>query len=150
MKVNLFKKVIFSVIMLFLLVVFNNCNEDESGVPYVPVNLSLKLEVYNQLMTPGYSMVFDSVGYGGIIVFCEMYDLVTPSNSIYYAFDATCTNELSEDCSLEVTGNSVYAVCPCCGSEFSFYGGYPYKGDASHSLKQYNISIFNNSLYISN
>ena len=150
MKFNRIKIQLISIFMLFLLLPYQSCKEDQNNIPYVPVKFSILLDVYNQLTTPGYSMLFEGVGYGGVIVFCEFYDITTPSNSIYYAFDATCTNEISEDCTLEVEGNSVNAVCPCCESEYSLYGGYPFKGNASIALKQYNITLLNNTLYISN
>lgn len=151
MKVKPYDKQIFSFfIILFSLLLINSCKGDEEHVPHVPVNFTLDLNIINELTTTGYSKLYPFEGYGGVIVFCEFYDVVTPSASVYYAFDATCTFELSSECSVENEGNNVKAVCPCCGSEFYLSGGYPYKGEASVSLKRYNVSILNNVLRIYN
>ena len=150
MRINRIKKEIFSIILMILLLPFQACNSDQDYIPYVPVKFTIELSVYNQLMNSGYSMLFEDEGYGGVIVFCEYYDVATPTASLYYAYDATCTFEVSEDCTLENEGNSVNAVCSCCGSEYSLFGGYPFKGDASRGLKSYNVSVLGNRLYISN
>lgn len=150
MKVNSLKKVIFSIFVLILLVPLNSCKKDQDYVPYVPVDLSLNLTILNDLTITGSSTLFDKDGYGGIIVFCQYYDVVTPSLSVYYAYDATCTYEISKDCVLENIGNNVNATCPCCGSEYSLFDGYPYKGDASQGLKEYNVAVINDILRIYN
>lgn len=150
MKVNLLKKQIFSILFLFMLLPFHACDGDQDYIPYVPVSFSIDLTVYNQLTTSGYSELFENEGYGGVIVFCEYYDVSTPSASLYYAYDATCTYEVSSDCRLVNEGNNVNAVCSCCGSEYSLFGGYPFKGEASKGLKAYDVSVLNSKLYISN
>lgn len=150
MKVNIQKILTFSLFILFLSFPFHACDSDQDYIPYVRVKFNVDLTVYNQLTVSGYSMLFENEGYGGVIVFCEYYDVVTPSASLYYAYDATCTNEISADCSLAVEGNSVNAVCSCCGSEYSLFGGYPFKGLASQALKSYNIAVLGNKLYVSN
>ncbi|HKI88813.1 MAG TPA: hypothetical protein VKA38_07295 [Draconibacterium sp.] len=89
----------------------------------------------NDLNVPGNSVYFPGVGYGGIVVYCEV-----PGS--YYAFDATCTNEVSNTCIVKNEG--VLGTCPCCGSQFIFLSGaYPSKGPAEMPLKQYNVSQLN-------
>lgn len=150
MKVNPLNKAFFSFIVFFILLPFNSCKDEQNYIPYVPVNFTLNLNVINDLTITGSSMLFENDGYGGVIVFCQYYDVVSPSQSEYYAYDATCTFEISNDCSVENIGNGVNATCPCCGSEYSLFDGYPYKGEASMGLKMYNTSVFNDVLRVYN
>jgi len=122
----------------------NSCDKiQEAKFPNVPVSFTIDLAVFNELIIPGKSLYFPGVGYGGIIVFCEMQD-------VYYAFDASCTNEISQTC--RVVNDGVLGECSCCESKFIFSGGgNPAKGPAAAPLKQYNVSIVNSStLYVVN
>lgn len=150
MKVNPLYKVIFSVLITLLLLPFNSCKSDDDYIPYVPVNLSFNLTVFNELTITGSSTLFDKDGYGGVIVYCQFYDIVNPSQSVYYAYDATCTFEIDLGCTVVNEGENLTATCPCCKSEYSLFDGYPYKGEASKGLKTYNTSVFNDMLRIYN
>lgn len=150
MKVKPHLYQIISLTALFMLLFLHGCNDDQEYIPYVPVNFSVNLTIMNELTTTGYSRLFEAEGYGGVIVFCEFYDVVTPSASIYHAYDATCTNEISKDCTLSSENNNVTALCSCCSSEYSLFDGFPYKGDATVALKTYNVSIVSNKLQIYN
>jgi hypothetical protein len=150
MMVKLFNTHSFSLMAISIAFFVFSCKKDQEYVPYVPVNFTLDLNIINELTSTGYSKLYPYEGYGGVIVFCQFYDVVTPTASVYYAFDATCTYEISDTCSVVNEGNNVKAVCPCCESEYYLYGGYPYKGEATVSLKMYNVSILNNRLRIYN
>lgn len=115
----------------------NSCDKiQDSQVPNVPFSFTINLTIANELTIPGNSMFFPGAGYGGVIVFCEMPDT-------YYAFDATCTHEISQTCKVKNSG--VLGECTCCGSKFLFTGGaYPAKGPAAAPLRQYNVSKVNN------
>ena len=59
-----------------------------------------------------------------------------------YAYDATCTYEISQTC--KVKNEGVLGTCSCCGSEFFLTGGaYPASGPAAAPLRQYNVSQVN-------
>ena len=150
MKVNPLINTIFSIFVILLILTCNSCKKDQEYIPYVPVNLSLNLTILNDLTVTGSSIVFDQDGYGGIVVFCQYYDAFNPSQSEYYAYDATCTFEISKECTVENIGKNVKAICPCCGSEYSLFDGYPYKGEASRALKEYNATVVNDILRIYN
>ncbi|HKJ78889.1 MAG TPA: Rieske 2Fe-2S domain-containing protein, partial [Prolixibacteraceae bacterium] len=91
--------------------------------------------IANELQIPGNSVLFPTWGFGGVIVYCEL-------PGTYYAFDATCTHEISRTCTVENEG--VLATCPCCESQFILLSGaYPSSGPATVPLKQYNISVVN-------
>ncbi len=109
----------------------------DSQVPNVPFSFNINLDINNALKIPGNSMFFAGVGYGGVIVYCELPDS-------YYAYDATCTHEISQTCKIENDG--VLGTCSCCGSEFILIGGaFPSSGPAAAPLKQYKVSQVNSS-----
>jgi nitrite reductase/ring-hydroxylating ferredoxin subunit len=149
MRINHFRgeNILLSVILLFVLF---SCNKREEYIPYVYVNFTVDLNINNDLAVPGSSMIYPYEGFGGIIIYCEYYDYTAPDNSIFHAFDATCTNEVADTCSLTIEGNSFYGECPCCHSRYEFLTGNPVEGIAFYPLKPYNISVINNRLYIKN
>jgi Rieske Fe-S protein len=136
--------------LMLLLVLMQACKEKVDYIPYVPVNFTVDLNRFNDLTATGYSMKYPYDGYGGVIIYCEYYDVMNPSLSVYHAYDATCTVEVSDSCSIENNENGLRASCPCCGSIYTLFDGYPISGEASVSLKYYNISILGNKLYVSN
>lgn len=118
-----------------VLVLFSlSCNTIDSEVPDIPFTFEINLNLYNNLV-PGNALLFKGVGYGGVIVSCE-------SPGRYYAYDATCTEEISQDCTLELEG--ILGVCPCCQSKYILIGGgYPTSGPAAAPLRPYNVSQVN-------
>ena len=125
--------------LFFFFVLFfsaNSCDKiQDSQVPNVPFNLMINLTINNELTIPGNSKFFPGVGYGGVIVYCELPDS-------YYAFDATCTHEISQTC--KVINSGVTGECKCCKSEFILLGGgYPANGPAAAPLRQYSVSKVN-------
>ena len=124
------------VFSLFLILMSVSCDEiQDSQVPNVPFSFTVNLNIANELTIPGNSVFFPMVGYGGVIVYCELEDS-------YYAYDATCTYEVNQTCKVENEG--VLGTCTCCGSEFFLIGGaYPASGPAAAPLKLYNVSKVN-------
>jgi Rieske Fe-S protein len=125
--------------LFFFFILFsitNSCDKiQDSQVPNVPFTLTINLTINNELTIPGNSKFFPGVGYGGVIVYCELPDS-------YYAFDATCTHEISQNC--KVVNSGVLGKCSCCKSEFILLGGgYPASGLAAAPLKQYSVSRVN-------
>jgi len=107
----------------------------DSQVPSVPFFFEINLNVSNELTVPGNSMYFPNIAFGGVIVYCELPDS-------YYAYDATCTHEISQNC--KVKNEGVLGTCSCCGSEFILIGGaFPSKGPAAAPLRQYNVTKVN-------
>ena len=123
---------------LFMLLSAPSCDQlQESEVPSVPFSFNINLVIDNELSIPGNSKYYPFGGYGGVIVYCETSDT-------YYAFDATCTHELSTTCKVVNTG--VLGECKCCKSKFILQGGgYPAEGLAEAPLRQYHVSRINNS-----
>lgn len=127
-------------LFIFILILFMNlsCDEIDSQIPEVPVRLTINLTIHNELTIPGNSVLFEHYGFGGIIVYCEL-----PGS--YYAYDAACTNEINQSCSLKNEG--ILGTCSCCESKFILSGSaYPSEGPAAAPLKQYNVSVLGNNL----
>ena len=131
-KPAMIRALFFIVLVIFL----SSCDDmDNHVVPNVPVSFTVNLNIANELTIPGNSLYFPNDGYGGVLVYCEL-----PGS--YYAFDATCTYEVSPTCL--AANDGVLATCPCCGSQFILISGaHPSKGPAAVPLKQYNVSIVN-------
>jgi len=124
---------------LFIILVFmqfsNSCDTIDSQIPDVPFSFAINLNIYNDLKIPGNSAFFPGIGFGGVIVTCESFDS-------YYAYDATCTYEISQNCKLKNDG--ILGTCPCCQSQYVlYYAAYPSSGPAVAPLKQYNVSNVN-------
>jgi nitrite reductase/ring-hydroxylating ferredoxin subunit len=150
MRIIQFREQIISMLLLFLLL-FTACNDKrEEYIPYKYVSFYVDLNINNDLATPGFSQIYPYEGYGGVIIYCEFYDFSAPDNSLYHAFDATCTHEVSDTCTIVNEGNSFFGECPCCHSKYELITGNPVEGIAFYPLKYYQVSIINNRLYVKN
>lgn len=123
-------------ILYILILASPSCDKvQDSQVPNIPFSFTIDLNIANELTIPGNSMFFPHIAYGGVIVYCELPDS-------YYAYDATCTHEISQTCKIKNEG--VLGTCSCCGSQFILIGGaFPSQGPAAAPLKQYNVSQLN-------
>jgi Rieske Fe-S protein len=131
-------------LFLFLfLTVSSACEKiQDSIIPSIPFSYTINLTIHNEVNIPGNSIFISNIGYGGVIVYCEF-----PGS--FYAFDATCTNEVSPSCQVENVG--VLGTCKCCQSLFLLSGGgFPSKGPAVEGLRQYQTSLVNGMLRIYN
>ena len=120
--------------------VFVSCaNPDDNVVPWVEVRVRINTldAKYIDLQSDGGRIVIKNEGYGnnGIIVY-------RLSESIFNAYDCTCTYEVSDTCAVTLDeGNIAGAVCPVCGSKYELINcGMPTSGKARHSLKSYRVS----------
>jgi len=155
-KKNTIKRLRIAIYVLNLLI-FASCSKDQNSfVPYTPVDFYIPLATNNHLTIPGNSITYRNQGFAGIIVMC-----ISPTQ--YYAFDACCPYESLSTCSAEldpikglsspgmVFSSSVSGKCKCCSSEYSLFGGgYPTKGPSSRSLQQYQVAIIGGRLWIHN
>jgi nitrite reductase/ring-hydroxylating ferredoxin subunit len=149
MGINQFRIKIFLLLASLSLAILS-CKEREEYIPYTYVSFTVDLNINNELATPGNSMIYPMEGYGGVIIYCEYYDYLSPDRSLYHAYDAACPYEVNDTCSVVNEGNSFYGVCPCCNSKYEFSTGYPVEGISGYPLKYYTISVVNNKLYVRN
>ncbi len=150
-------------IFCFLLAFFCvSCDDNyRSSIPNVPVSLQLNLTAKyptfknssNQfLLLETGELVYDRVGYGGILV----YSGLSPDdsgNTIYYAFDMSCPYEADRNTKVYPTedGGLGEVVCEKCGSvyDIGFGFGNPISGPSKEPLKKYHTSVSGDVLYIS-
>lgn len=119
---------------------FVSCvNPDDDVVPWTEVKVRINTldAKYIDLQDINGRVIVKNEGYGGngIIVY-------RASESIFNAFDCTCTYEVSDTCAVILDeGNIAGAVCPVCGSKYELVNcGMPTSGKARHSLKSYRVS----------
>ena len=142
---SLSKVLIFCVLAISM--VFVSCiNPDDDVVPWVEVRVRINTldAKYIDLQSVSGRVIVNDAGYGGngIIVYRS-------SESIFNAFDRTCTYEVSDTCAVEFDENNIAgAACPICGSKYELVNyGMPTSGKAKHSLKSYRVSY--NEPYLS-
>lgn len=143
MKELMFKRAgLIIILILFMLTEFRCDKIEESIIPSVPFSYTINLAAHNEVNVAGNSIFIEGIGYGGVIVYCEY-----PGS--FFAFDATCTNEVNSTCLVKNQG--VLGTCECCKSEFMLIGGgFPASGPAKEGLRQYQTSLINGSLRIYN
>lgn len=139
---------------------FTDCNEGYvSSVPSMPVSYRLELtgkysylknstNQFAVLETP--TLVNDRIGYAGLLVYSGIM-LDDNANTIYYAFDMACTNEISRDAKVfPVSGELGKVKCNKCGSVFdvSMGLGNPVSGPAKEILRKYKVTVTNSYLYV--
>ena len=137
----------FGLIMLFLSGL--SCGrEQQVPVPYIYVNYTVYLNnpSNSHLRVPGSHLVISGQGNHGIF----LYRLTLGDSDDFIAFDLTCTYEPLENCVLELNDSEFFLECPCCGSTFSIFDGYPATGPAKWPLKQYETTNTGNTLRIYN
>lgn len=149
-----------NIILLIAVLLFSGCNEGYiSSVPSMPVSFRLELigkysymknstNQFAVLETP--VLVDDRIGYAGLFVYSGiMFD--DNGNTIYYAFDMACTNEISKDAKVyPVPGELGKVKCNKCGSVFdvSMGLGNPVSGTAKEILRKYKVAVTDNYLYV--
>lgn len=132
------------------LLIFHACdNIDDDVVPWVEVRVRINTlsAEYIDLQSISGRAIIKNEGYGanGIIVY-------RAGESVFNAFDCTCTNELSDTCGVVFDENNIAgAICPVCGSRYELMNcGMPTSGKARHSLKSYHVSYSEPYLIIRN
>ena len=104
------KKTLF---LLILFVVIFACKSDDEQVnnnpylftPVVNLNLNLNLPEYNPLKFPGNSVIINSQGVKGIVIY-------NVNNDFYTAFDLSDPNHVpSQRSKMSIEG--IVATCPC-------------------------------------
>jgi nitrite reductase/ring-hydroxylating ferredoxin subunit len=140
-------------LFLTLALSFFACTDNQNSiVPYAKVDEYFNLVNYNNLLIAGNSMTFPTLGYAGLIVICI-------SDQQYLAFDACCPFEGSRTSIVEtnpgktgvVSSSNPMATCKICGSQYIlFSGGYPTKGPSTRNLKQYQVTMLDNRLWVHN
>lgn len=146
------------VFVTFALMTIITCAKDQNSfVPYVPVDFYINLAANNHLTIPGNSYTDKTKGYAGVIVICTS---AYPAQ--YYAFDACCPYETLPTCSVDAvplkglsSGTVIFSsessgTCKCCGSIYSLWSGAPTKGPSLHYLQVYQAQLIGDQLRVHN
>lgn len=124
----------------------NNIDSDNPFLTTPPINLQLNLNLpeYNPLKFPGNSVVFNSQGIRGIVIY-------NVNNSLYTAFDLTDPNHTPSGCSrMDVEG--IIATCPCGNDENSYdiVTGQHQEDTEAFPMQQYRVQRSGDNLTVTN
>lgn len=113
-------------------------------IPVVNLNLNLNLPEYNPLKFPGNSIIINSQGVKGIVIY-------NVNNDLYTAFDLSDPNHVPNQCSrMDIEG--IHASCPCPNDNntYDIVTGQHTTNESLYPMQQYrsertgdNIRIFN-------
>lgn len=139
---------LFRTVLIFLILTSACGREQQIPIPYVPVNHTVYLTnpSNDNLRVPGgYSIIQDQGNLGIILYRVSIGDV-----NDFVAFDLTCSHEPNETCKVFVDSTEFLLECPCCGSKFSIFTGFPSEGPARWPLKQYETSSNSHTVRIYN
>ncbi len=130
------KKKLF-ILVLFIIVLACKSDDDEVNdnpylfIPVVNLNLNLNLPEYNPLKFPGSSVIINSQGVKGIIIY-------NVNNDLYTAFDLSDPNHVPSQCS-KMTIEGIIATCPCTNDTNSYYivSGLHTGNETMYPMQQY-------------
>jgi nitrite reductase/ring-hydroxylating ferredoxin subunit len=136
-------------VYLLVLVILASCGREQKiPIPYVPVNYTVYLTnpSNDALRVPGGHLIIPNQGNLGIILYRVSYG----DDKDFVAFDLTCSHEPNGSCTVFVDDSQFYLECPCCGSKFSIFTGFPAEGPARWPLKEYETASNANTVRIFN
>ena len=137
--------------VIFCLVLIG-CNKDDSPndnnpnllSPLISVNLNLNLPQYNALKFPGNSLVLNSEGIRGVVIY-------NVNNDLYTAFELSDPNHVPNGCS-KMTINGIVATCPCTTdtNSYDIVTGQHQGNESLFPLQQYLAARNGDNIQISN
>jgi nitrite reductase/ring-hydroxylating ferredoxin subunit len=129
-------------IIALILISFVGCDKLDDGIPNE--RFSITLDINTDLASLGLLQgVYKPGGVNGIIIF-------RLADREFNAFERTCPFQPAENCRVDIDESGLFAICPCCGSEFDLIYRGLRKGPSKWPLKQYKTSITNSFLTIYN
>lgn len=139
---------------LIFALIFTACKSDDNNQPLddnpflneppVSLTLNLNLPQYNPLKFPGNSLIINTQGIRGIVIY-------NVNNDLYTAFDLSDPNHIPSNCSrMEIDG--IIATCPCPDDENSYdiVTGQHETNQNSYPMQQYRAQRSGDVLQISN
>ena len=145
---------LFVILLLFSLI---TCENDRGDIiPDTPVSFSIYTTdpqfsgigiADNSILVKNTDIGTQFLGYNnnGVIIY--------NAGNEFYAFDATCTFDVTKGTAVELN-NPSYATCPVCKSQFVFasYGTPTLESAAAFPLKEYNARYFptTGEIYVTN
>ena len=140
------------VFLILLFVTVLACKSDDEQVndnpnlfiPVVNLNLNLNLPEYNPLKFPGSSLIINSQGVKGIVIY-------NVNNDLYTAFDLSDPNHVPSQCS-KMTIEGIIATCPCTNdtNSYDIVTGLHTENETLYPMQQYraerngdNVRVYN-------
>lgn len=134
-------KYIYSI--LLSLALLTSCGKSEGYIPDVAVNFTTLLTDPRLAgLSSGTPILINGYGIAGLILYRR-------TDGKYLAYDRCSTVNPENKCALTLDG-AFNAVDPCTGAKFLLEDGSPSKAPAVKDLKQYTVSIFNNTISVTN
>jgi Rieske Fe-S protein len=126
------------------------CKKDTFKFPYVSIYATIGIDSDLGDLGAGSVKIYPKERFGGVggLVIYKDYD------ENYRVFDAACTYDYLDGCSVEKSVGSFeeQVICPCCSSTYFLDsdGGYLLQGPATFSLKSYYSRIEGGFLIVTN
>jgi nitrite reductase/ring-hydroxylating ferredoxin subunit len=131
LKVSKIKIFVVSILILFSSA---TCRKDNFKFPYRIINANIGITSDLGDLAAGSVKIFPVSrfgGVGGLIVYMD-YDYN------YFVYDAACTHDYFNDCSVSQGDFQDLMVCPCCKSSYLLSSdGNVFKGPATYPLVRY-------------
>ncbi len=131
------KKILFSILTVFLLsaCTTNTVNNDILPVVQVNTTIDLSLPQFNNLQVPG-GWAEVNGGLKGIIIY-------NINGDQFKAFERAAPHLQISDCSQMIVENNIRLKCPCDDSEFNLLNGAPLTEGIKHSAREYFVNNLN-------
>jgi len=131
--------------IFLVLILFVSCGSDEGRIPNVPVNFrsSLNDPRLSKLNSPGGAVEITGYGVSGLIIYRR-------ADNAYLAYDRCSTVNPEKQCAVTLDDPNLTVTDPCSGAKFSLYDGNPVKAPGKKPLKQYQVSITNFDIAVTN
>lgn len=119
-----------------------SCAKEPDQIPHVSMNLSLQVEQYARLWTPG-GYEYITGGYNGLVVYrVDEYS--------FRVYDRACPHDYEKNCRVYVDESGLMLIDSACGSRYNILDGGVIDGPASSPLKAYRNRFDGIYLYITN
>ncbi len=132
-----------NITLVLWLFVLGCAKNEESIIPYVPINFNAPLNDPRllKIKTPGGAIVLTGYGYAGLILY--------NSGSGIMAYDACSTVNPEKKCAVTLDELMISVTDPCSGAKFFLSDGSAAKAPAQRPLRRYQASFSNNNNSIS-
>lgn len=137
-----------SILVAFALI---SCKGDDNGNlddnpfltdPLLNLNLNLNLPEFNDLKFPGNSVILNSQGIGGIVIY-------NVNNDLYTAFDLSDPNHVPNSCS-RMTVQGIVATCSCEDYSYDIVTGQHQTDETKYPMQFYNVQRSGDNVFVSN
>ena len=131
--------------LALIALLFSSCVKSGGDIPNVAVNFAdattdPRLSALN---VPGGAVLINGYGVAGLILYRE-------ADGSYACYDRCSTVNPQKLCAVTLNSGNFTVTDPCSGGQWDLIDGSPVKAPATISLRQYNITVSNFEIYVSN